>query len=186
MFQPGFDVQVLDVPITDLVARLSAAGAEPVEELFMRRYVYERHGKDYPRDTMLIDDGQAITLSVRQINEVAADGKSLHETTVSNFENTHKMLTMLGMQVKSYRENLRSTWKLADWRFHIDTWPMIPPYLVIVGDGYDDVVKAAKVLGFPRKVLSMDTPAIIYVGYGIDLNDIRDLRFTTKMEAPEW
>jgi adenylate cyclase class 2 len=64
-------------------------------------------------------------------------------------------------------------------RLKIDSWPLIPPYLEIEGDDAEQVWAAAERLSVPRAELTSENTTKVYARYGIDLEAVPDLRFTS-------
>jgi adenylate cyclase class 2 len=55
---------------------------------------------------------------------------------------------------------------------------MIAPYLEIEADSKEHVIETAQLLGYQEEQLTGENTVKIYARYGIDLDNISDLRFS--------
>jgi len=179
MAQIEFEAKALEIDCTDIALRIAAAGGSHVADRTMRRFVYDIRPGEQGRWIRLRDTGSEVTLCVKEISGDAVDGTRETETTVGDFDTAHELLGRLGFVPKAYQENLRSSWLLDGVRLEIDSWPLIPPYLEIEGDDATQVWKTADRLALNREDLTSENTTAVYARYGIDLESIRELRFTT-------
>lgn len=143
----------------------------------MRRYVYDITSGDQSKWIRLRDTGDRTTLAVKEITSDAIDGTHEIEVGVEDFAATNALLGVLGFTPKSYQETKRTSFILDGAQAEIDTWPRIPPYLEIEAGSKDEVVRVAALLGYAEEHLIGENTIKIYARYGIDLNEITDLRF---------
>jgi adenylate cyclase, class 2 len=174
-----FEAKALGVDPEEMAERIKEAGGTHVAERLMRRYVYDIRPGEAGRWIRLRDTGSEVTLCVKEITSDAIDGTRETEVIVSDFDTTHTLLERLGYQAKAYQENRRSSWLLDGIRLEIDSWPLIPPYLEIEGDDAEQVWAAADRLSVSRAELTSENTTKVYARYGIDLEAIPDLRFTS-------
>lgn len=172
-----FEAKVLDIDPSAVSDSILSLGGQRIGQKFMRRYVYDIAPGDKSRWIRLRDTGEEVTLTVKEIVHDGIDGTREEEIIVSDFESTNRLLGMLGFTPKAYQENKRTSFVLDGVRLEIDEWPMIPPYLEIEADSREQVVKLASKLGFDEASLTGENTIKIYARYGIDLNQIQELRF---------
>lgn len=96
---------------------------------------------------------------------------------VENFEKTNEILENMGIKSKGYQENKRTQYVLNGVEIDIDSWPMIPTYVEIEGKNEEEVMSTLELLDLPKdKVTTLDVDSV-YKKYGIDLKDIKVLKF---------
>lgn len=172
-----YEAKVLDINPLSIKELILSQGGELAGVAFMRRYVYDIDPNDKSRWIRLRDTGKDVTLTVKEIVHDGIDGTHEVEIKVDNFEATNELLEKLGFTPKAYQENRRTSFILDGARLEIDEWPIIQPYLEIEADSRKEVVRVAKLLGFDETQLTGENTIKIYEKYGIDLNEIKELRF---------
>jgi adenylate cyclase class 2 len=178
MAQIEFEAKALGIDCAEMALRIARVGGLHVADRRMRRFVYDVRPGERGRWIRLRDTGSEVTLCVKEIFDDTVEGTRETETTVGDFDTAHELLGRLGFRPKAYQENRRSSWILDGTRLEIDSWPLIPPYLEIEADDADQVWKTADCLGLRRDDLTSENTTAVYARYGIDLENIRDLRFT--------
>ncbi|MEU3185343.1 adenylate cyclase [Streptomyces sp. NPDC006923] len=173
-----YEAKYLNINPAAMAARIADAGGTYAASRLMRRYVYDTVPAAEGRWIRLRDTGRDVTLCVKEITSDAIDGTRETETSVGDFEITHALLRRMGISSRSYQENRRDSWLLDGVRLEIDSWPLIPPYLEIEGDGAEQVWATAKRLSIPREELTSENTTKVFTRYGIDLKSITDLRFS--------
>ena len=174
-----FEGKILDIDPVEVSRRILAAGGEQLgAERLMRRYVYDMRPKVHDQWIRLRDNGNEITLAVKQVSNDAVDGTHETEIVVGNFEDTNTMLGLLGFTPKSYQENRRVSFLYAGARLEIDTWPLISPYLEIEAESVADVHRVAALLGYPADRVTGENTMDIYARRGIDVSTVPALRFS--------
>ncbi|MDT0319629.1 class IV adenylate cyclase [Streptomyces millisiae] len=176
------EAKVLGIDPYDIAQRISDAGGAFVSDRLMRRYVYDLRPPEPGKWVRLRDSGTEVTICVKEIVSSAVDGVLETELAVMDFDAAHGLLQNLGFTAKAYQENRRASWRLGATRLEIDSWPLIPPYLEIEGDGAEDVYQAVKLLGFGPGVLTSENTTDVYRRYGIDLEAVTELRFPAQTE----
>lgn len=172
-----YEAKVLEVDPVELSEHILECGGKQIGEAFMRRYVYDIDPNDQSRWVRLRDNGKVVTLTVKEIAHDGIDGTREMEITVDDFDTTNELLEKLGYKAKSYQENRRTSFILDGAKLEIDEWPMIPPYLEIEADSKEQVLKVATKMGFSESQLTGENTIKIYAQYGLDLNEIKELRF---------
>ncbi|WP_200880748.1 radical SAM protein [Thermoactinomyces daqus] len=173
-----YEGKILEINPSEMEDKILSRGGEKVGEALMRRYVYDITPGNKSKWIRLRDTGKEITLTIKEIHHDGIDGTEETEISVDSFETANKMLEKLGYKAKGYQENRRTSFILDGARLEIDEWPMIPPYLEIEANSREEVIKIASLLGFDDAQLTGENTIKIYAKYGIDLNEIKDLRFT--------
>ncbi|MFD7505804.1 class IV adenylate cyclase [Streptomyces sp. NPDC059850] len=172
-----FEGRALGIDVAAITATIRQRGGAHVADRLMRRHVYDIVPGEQGRWIRLRDTGSEVTLCVKHITSDAIDGTREEEVAVSSFEDTHALLNLMGFTAKAYQENRRTSYVLEGVRLEIDSWPLIPPYLEIEGDSTEEVTSTAKLLGLDPGSLTGANTLGIYARYGIDLTQIKDLRF---------
>lgn len=171
------EAKILDIDPEFTEGLILAKGGQKLGERFMRRYVYDITPGDPSKWIRLRDDGDDITLTVKEITSDAIDGTHEVEVTVDDFAATNTLLGVLGFAPKSYQETKRTSFILDGAQVEVDVWPRIPPYLEIEAGSADEVIRVARLLGYGENELTGENTIKVYARYGIDLNEIPELRF---------
>lgn len=99
------------------------------------------------------------------------------EMIVPSMETAKDFLKALGFSYKSYQEKKRVSYILNKHKIDIDTWPGIPTYMEIEGEGEEDIKEILGLLGYSIKDTISCTVDEIYKNMGIDSLSIRELKF---------
>ena len=100
-----------------------------------------------------------------------------YEINVSDFEETNKILTSIGIIRRNYQEKERYSFKYKDADIEIDIWPLLEPYMEIECDSENTIVEILKKLELENKeIVSINTEQL-YKRKDIDVLKISDLRF---------
>jgi len=176
--QIEFEVKVLDIDSDAVVVKLKALGAEFVGNKDSRRYVYDFTPVNPNSWIRLREMGGELTLTIKEIEHDGIDGTKELEVIVSDFDSMHAILEKLGYSPRAYQENKRESWILDGVQIEIDTWPMINSYLEIEGENKESVEEVLKKLDLEDKVVTSENTTKVYARYGINLDEIKDLRFS--------
>lgn len=172
-----YEARILEIDPIELEKKILSCGGERIRSSLMRRYVYAVEDQNLNRFIRLRDTGFEVTLAYKEINHDGIDGTEETEVIVDNFDKTDELLSKLGYQTKWYQENHRTSFQLNGARLEIDHWPLIPPYLEIEADSYEQVIQIASLLGFAENQLVGENTLKIYVLYGINIKKIPVLCF---------
>lgn len=174
--QPEFEVKILDINVDKLIDKLKSLGATKHSDRIMRRYIYDMDKKDSNCWLRLRDEGDKITLCIKEIHDSTIGGTKETEIEVSSFEETNTILEKLGYRHRLYQENRRISYRLGKTHIEIDYWPMIPPYLEIEAASRQTVEKTVQKLGFELPdALTLSTREV-YKKYGLDIDKFKELR----------
>jgi len=172
-----FEVRILEIKPEKIIKKLEKIGAKKIIERNMKRYVYDFTPKQAGSWIRLRDDGQKITLAIKEITNDNIDGTKELEIKVDDFTKTNELLEKLGYKNKGYQENKRTTYELDGVEIDIDEWPKIPPYMEIEGKTKEEVEKTVKKLGYTMNDTTGINNIKIYKKYGINLDKIKTLKF---------
>ena len=173
------ELKILEVDKNEFVKKIQSMGAVTVfEHLKQCRYVYDIDPNDKSKWIRLRTNGLVSTLTIKKILDTSkVDGTEEYEVEVSDFEETNKILNILGFKARSYQENLRSFYKLDGVEISVDSWPLIPTYAEIEGKNVDAVLKLTEKLNIDKsKITTKDVTSIYNDFYEIDLLKIKNLK----------
>jgi adenylate cyclase class 2 len=146
------EVKILDIDKDVLTMRLRKLGAKQLQDTKLEVYWFGVKGGL---------DKQKWYLRIRKYSdgkiEVTWKGKSkklgvsrTHKEInflISDFESMSNLFKELGLVNHAFQEKYRTSWQLKDWRFDLDTYPGMPPYLEIEGTSEKHIQEAIKLLG---------------------------------------
>ena len=175
--------RILEIDKDKIIKKLEELGATKAGEWFYKRYTYDFTPKRENQWLRLRTNGVETTLTYKNVETRELDGTKEFEIEVSDFEETNKMLEVLGYKYKNYQETKRIRYYLNDVEVDIDTWPLIPTYLEIEGKSEEEVYKTLDILGIDRdKATSLDVTGIYNDIYNIDIMKIPNLTFDVDNE----
>ena len=170
--------RVLEIDKDKVIAKLEELGAKKIGDWHQKRYVYDFIPKRENEWIRLRTNGKETTLTYKNIESKDISGTKELEIVVSDFEETNQLLKIMGYTPRSFQENLRTRYYLDHIEIDIDTWPLIPTYLEIEGNSEEDVKRVEKLLELNEsKVTTMNCQDIYLEEYGIDINQIEELKF---------
>lgn len=174
-----YECSVLDYDIEAFKKKLANLNIKKIKDDFQKRYVYDFEPVNPNSWIRLRTNGKETTLAVKDIKDKKAIGGTTKlEVKVENFIVTNEILNRLGYRPRNYQENKREEYKYKDVIVKIDYWPQIPPYIKVEGKCEQDVLEAIKELGLDNETITtLDVESIYKQIYGIDLLNIRELRF---------
>lgn len=148
--QTEIEVKFLNVHHDTIREKLQKAGAKLITPMrLMRRVTIDtedmRHKNAYIR---IRDEGNKITMTYKQFDELSIDGAKEIETEVSDFQTTIDLLNVAGLPHNSFQESKREEWQLNGVEIVLDEWPWLNPYIEIEGHSKESIQKTAELLGF--------------------------------------
>lgn len=148
-----FEVKFPDVDFGVLRERLKSLGAVQKQKMrTMRRAIIDNSNMKQRNAFLRIrDEGDKITLTYKQFNDLSVDGAKEYEIVVNDFQVTVDLLEAAGLPYRSLQESRRETWELDGAEIALDEWPWLKPYIEIEGNNEDHVRKVANQLGFSWK-----------------------------------
>ena len=172
-----YEGKILDVDPDAIHNRILDTGGRFLGEALQRRLVFDVTPGDVSRWIRHRDNGTTVTLATKHIHHDGLDGTEEHEVTVSDFDETHRLLQAMGFTAKSSQESRRSSYSLHGADVSVDQWPLIAAYAEVEGTSREHVVEVAALLGFAEDHLTGVNTTAVYRQRGIDLTVIPDLRF---------
>lgn len=172
-----YELRVLDIDAKNVEVSIKKLGGKLLARQSFRRYVFDIMPKTTGKWLRLRTDGRKTTLTLKVISSDEVDGTSEWEIGVNDFDKTLIILNGAGLSAKGYQENNRTEYELRGAKVAIDSWPLIPTYLEIEASDEKTVKECAKALGYSQSDLTGINTQKIYSKYGINLDDITDLKF---------
>lgn len=144
------EVKFVNVDLDGIRSQLMNLGGVCVQPMRLMRRVaidsdFMRTGKD--SFLRVRDEGDKVTMTYKQFNELSLHGAKEIEVIVSNFEDTIAILENAGLPPHTYQETKRETWKLDSAEIMLDEWPWLNPYIEIEADREKTVRLVADKLG---------------------------------------
>lgn len=118
-------------------AMLQSIGAERVYPMrLMRRVTFNLAAPIASPDrwARVRDEGDRITMSVKDVSGDAIENQREAEVIINDFEQGLALLRALGCTEKAYQETRRELWMLDGIEITIDEWPFLEPLLEIEGE----------------------------------------------------
>lgn len=179
-----YEAIFLNIDEQVLREKLAALGARCVKpRTLMRRLIFENGALPPGAWVRLRDEGDAITLTLKQVaDEDAIGGKREVSLTVSDFDVAAAFLELSGFTRRNYQENYREEWirRSVDGEviFDFDTWPDLPTFLEIEGPDEESVRQAAAEFGLDFAAAEFGSSDAIYRKVlGRDILKEPELRF---------
>lgn len=147
------EVKFLNVNIDDIRAKLEANGAvceQPMVDMKRAIIDYQDRRLETEQDAFIRvrDEGKVVTVSFKKFESLEFGGAREYTNTVEDFDTMVNIFTAAGLNVKSYQESRRETWKVGEVEVVIDEWPWLNPYIEIEGQNQDEIKELASKLGF--------------------------------------
>lgn len=147
--QTEIEAKFVKLDVDDVRARLEEAGATLEQPMrMMRRQTFDPVEHVANRYVRVRDEGDKVTMTYKQFDDMRLHGAKEIEIVVSDFEDAKSLLENAGLQPKSYQETRRETWTLDGAEIVIDEWPWIKPFIEIEGESEQIVRAVAGKLGF--------------------------------------
>ena len=182
------EVKYLDIDIHEIETKLKGIGAEKVKDIFLRHVSFDY--PDYRLDKYnswirLRDEGDKIVLAFKKrLGVTSQDGSTNDEgmeeieVKVDSYEETKNFLTKVGfMEKHGEAQKKRSKWKKGSITFDIDTVPMIPQYLEIEAESWEDLDNVAVELGLDPQKRKICSANQLYKMYGINTDEYQTINF---------
>jgi adenylate cyclase, class 2 len=190
------EAKFLHVDFSEVRTRLTELGAVCQQPMrLMRRVLYENDNLKSPeRDAFvrLRDEGDKVTLTLKEFKSNSLTGAQEREIRVSNFDDTVTILQELGLQYVTFQESKRETWAIphADGQVEVvlDEWPWLDTYIEIEGPTTEAVKDIAEELGFAWGNATFGSVDVAYEEQYPDMTnrgviDIEDVRFGAPVPA---
>jgi len=146
------EVKFVDINVDETREKLKSAGAELKQPMRnMKRAIIDYPDERLQQENSYIrvrDEGDRVTVTFKQFDSLSLDGAKELETTVGDFNAVVKIFIATGLEVRSYQETRRETWRLNGVEVVIDEWPWLNPYIEIEADSEEAVRSVAALLGY--------------------------------------
>ena len=96
--------RVLEIDKDKIISKLEELGAKKAGEWFQKRYTYDFTPKREGQWLRLRTNGEETTFTYKNVETREIDGTKEFEIEVSDFEETNKMLEVLGYNHKNYQD----------------------------------------------------------------------------------
>lgn len=151
VMQVEIEAKFIDVKVEDVRAKLKRLGAvceQPMRR--MRRVAIDSEFMRTGKDSFLRvrDEGNRVTMTYKQFDDLSVSGAKEIEVEVSDFEATIAILEQAGLPNHTFQETKRETWRLNNVEIMLDEWPWLKPYVEIEGQSEDKLREVAQNLGF--------------------------------------
>ena len=115
----------------------------------MRRVTIDTPGMKQKKAFLRVrDEGDKVTMTYKQFNELSVDGAMEYEVVVDDFDETVALLSASGLEYGSFQESKREIWHLDGAEIMIDEWPWLKPYIEVESHSEAHVRAVAARLGF--------------------------------------
>lgn len=133
------------------------------------------------------DEGNKITLSYKQVDDLTINGTKEVTVAVNSFEEAEKLLGILGLKVKSFHESQRESWRLGDIEVELDEWPWLPPFVEVEAASEKQIWHVAGQLGLDKQKAVHGTVDFVYARYyditESEVNSWPEILFATRPYA---
>ena len=145
-----FEAKFINVDLISSRKQLKKIGAKQTQKMrTMRRAIIENSVMKQKNAFLRVrDEGNKVTLTYKQFNDLSVDGAKEYEVVVSDFQETIDLLKVAGLPYRSFQESKRETWELDGAEIALDEWPWLNPYVEIEGDSEPHVRNVSEQLGF--------------------------------------
>lgn len=143
------EAKFVNVDHDEIRHKLKDIGATLVQPMrLMRRVTIETDNLKSKNAFLRVrDEGNKVTATYKQFDELSIDDAKEIEIQVSDFESTVALFAACGLVSRSYQESKRESWDLHGTEIVLDVWPWLNPYLEIEGKSTEDVKAVARNLG---------------------------------------
>lgn len=145
--QTEIEAKFLNINHDAMRQKLSALGAQRIHPSRLTK----RRNYDLPQLERawirVRDEGDKITMTLKQLNDRTLHGTKEINLTVDSFEQAEALLQTIGLPTSAYQETRRESWILGDVQIELDEWPWIKPFLEIEAPSEQLVRETASKLG---------------------------------------
>ena len=145
-----FEAKFANVDLNFIRKQLKKIDAKQTQKMrTMRRAIIDNPAMKQKNAFLRVrDEGDKITLTYKQFNDLSVDGAKEYEIVASDFQATIELLKSAGLPYRSFQESKRETWKLGDAEIVLDEWPWLNPYVEIESNSEAHVREVSEQLGF--------------------------------------
>ena len=146
------ETKVLDVNIEDISKKLFDLSADKILDTKYSvdwfRTKNSKEGDDNWYLRIRTTSGGNSELTWKGQSTVLGDSRTHKEINIqlNEPEKIRDLLAEIGLEKYAHQDKTRISWILKDWRFDLDTYPNMPPYLEIEGKDENHIQEAIKLL----------------------------------------
>lgn len=182
------EVKYLNIDKEKIEEKLKEIRAVKVGDIFLRHVSFDYPDYRLDKDNSWIrlrDEGDKVVLAFKKrLGVTSQDGSTNDEgmeeieVVVDSYVETKLFLKKIGLMEKhGEAQKRRSKWKKGDIDFDIDTIALVPTYLEIEAESWEDIEKVTVELGLnpdERKICSANQ---LYKIYGINTDEYWVINF---------
>jgi adenylate cyclase class 2 len=174
------ETKVLDIDAAEIEKKLTALGAQKIQQTTLRVDWYRQAGIKEGEDPWFLrirsDDSGKYEVTWKAKSDILGTVRKHKEINfiIPEPEKLADLFEELGLEKYAHQDKERVSFTLNNWRFDIDRYPKMPPYLEIEGSSEEDIKMAIALLGLGanptwakgERILIQDT-------YKLDWYDMR-------------
>ncbi len=175
------ETKVLNIDAADIRQKMAVLDAKLIQdtkltvdwfgpaEIYNQPNITEGHDKWFLR--IRKDSQGKVELTWKGKSEVLGVSRSHKEInfSVGDYENAAEFLIAIGLVNYAHQEKYRTSWIYQQWRFDLDSYPKMPPYLEIEGNSEQHIQGALQLLGLQdHKTSSQGERILIQQHYNLD------------------
>jgi predicted adenylyl cyclase CyaB len=187
------EVKYLDVDKVEIESKLKNIWAEKVGDMFLRHVAFDypdyRLDKDNSWIRLRHEESKIVLAFKKRLGVTSQDGSTNDEgmeeieVIVDSYEETKNFLKKVGFIEKhGEAQKKRSKWKLGTLTFDIDTIAMIPTYLEIEAEKWEDLDKVALDLSLDSQKRKICSANQLYKMYGINTDEYKTINFDEQVK----
>jgi len=146
------EVKLLEIKKDEIIKKLEEMGAEKVSDGEMNVLIYDFPDERLTGNGDLVRlrgyEGDSILAFKRKISKGSTKIMAEYEVKIDNYENMKDILKELGLKILRDYSKHRTSYKLGDVHFDIDTIPGIPTFMEIEAPDEETVKEFVVKLGF--------------------------------------
>lgn len=178
--QEEVEVKVLNVRPLAVERSLKKLGAKKIQSKRLRVFWYRKIGWGRGNDEWFLrvrsygTNKHEVTWKAKsKVDGISRRHKEIN-LLVSDRIQVEQLFVELGLEKYAYQEKDRTSWVLGRWRFDLDKYPKMPPYLEIEGRSDSHIREALKLLGLEKNETSSEGETSLIKGkYGLDWDEMR-------------
>ena len=180
------EAKFLNVDHDELRFKLQGLGAKLVQpKRLMRRvnvdYTDRRLERQQNGWLRIRDEGDQVSVAYKQVDAAGIHGMKEVQITVDDFTRARQLFESIGLEVKSYAETRRETWRVEGCEVVLDEWPWVRTFCELEGPNEAAIQALADKLGFDWQLALFGSVEPVYrAEYDItdpEFYSISDLRF---------
>lgn len=156
----NIDHDVIRQKLNDLSAQLVSSNC------LMKRVIMDYPDKHMQKDDnswlRIRDEGEKITLTLKQTTEHEFGGATEIEVIISDFDKTTELFKAIGLEVQAFQESKREIWSLDGVEIMLDEWPWLEPFIEVEGPSKAAVQGVATKLGMDWQAAIFGSVTTIY------------------------